>query len=175
MDTLAVLALCLEPPTPEQMQQKPKGRTEPFITPAMWVNIGVMATLFTTIMLILIGLLHRDGVYSLSDSAIVFTTYVFLQVFNEINARSITPLRSAFQGILQNRVFIAIIILIAVIQVIITQMGGTVGAQVFRTTPLSLETWVLIILGSSTVLIVAEVSRRIRLWTARSTLRAARA
>ncbi len=162
MDTLAVLALCLEPPSPEQMRQKPKGRSEPFITPAMWINILTMAAFFTVAILGLIAFLHSDGVYGVLDSAIVFSTYVFFQVFNEINARSIDPSRSPFKGILRNRMFLIILALIVVIQIGITQIGGRLGEQVFRTTPLSVGTWLLILLGASSALLFGEIMRNVR-------------
>lgn len=168
MDTLAVLALCLEPPSPEQMYHKPKGRTEPFITRSMWTNILLMATFFTVAILGLLALVQRDGVFTLRESTIVFAVYVFFQVFNEINARSVDPKRSPFRGILRNRSFLLILGLIVVIQVAITQIGGPIGEQVFRTQPLSLETWLLILAGTSTALIFGETMRRLRLMFGRS-------
>ncbi len=162
MDTLAVLALCLEPPVPEQMTRKPKGRTEPFITRQMWTSIFTMALFFTVVILGLLAFLQRDGAFSLRDSTVVFAVYVFFQVFNEVNARSIDPSRSPFKGILRNRSFLLILALIIVIQVVITEIGGTVGEFVFRTEPLPVEVWLLILAGTSTALIFGETMRRIR-------------
>jgi Ca2+-transporting ATPase len=162
MDTFAVIALCLEPPTPDQMKHPPKGRTAPFITRMMWTNIGLMSAFFTVAILALTAWLRGDGDFSLTDSATVFATYVFLQVFNEINARSLNPARSPLRGLFRNRAFWAIMIVIIVGQVIMTQIGGPIGANVFRTAPLSLGTWVLIILGSSTALIFGELTRILR-------------
>ncbi|MHB8627604.1 MAG: calcium-translocating P-type ATPase, PMCA-type [Aggregatilineales bacterium] len=162
MDTFAVIALCLEPPTPDQMERVPKGRTAPFITRAMSTNIALMGMFFTVLILALTAWLRGDGDYSLTDSATVFSTYVFLQVFNEINARSLNPSHSPFQGLLRNRAFWAVIAVIVIGQVLMTQIGGPLGANVFRTAPLPLGTWALIIVGSSTALIFGELTRLIR-------------
>ena len=162
MDTFAVIALCLEPPAPEQMHRPPKGRTAPFITRSMWISILTMSVFFTVVILGLTAWLRGDGNYNLTDSAIVFAAYVFLQVFNEINARSLTPILSPLVGLLKNRAFLSVLGVIVVIQVIMTQVGGKIGAEVFRTAPLSIETWVLIVLGSSTALIFGEIVRLIR-------------
>jgi Ca2+-transporting ATPase len=162
MDTLAVLAYCKEPATPDQMQHKPKGRTEPFITPAMRTNVILMSSYFTLAILILIAILRADGIFDLHDSAIIFSTYVFLQIFNEINARSLDPNHSPLQGLTRNPTLLALISFIAIVQLIMTQIGGTVGQEVFRTAPLPLGTWLLILLVASTSLLVGEASRLVR-------------
>lgn len=46
---------------------------------------------------------------------IVFTAFVFMQVFNMINARKINDEKNAFAGIINNRMFIIIWLLIFVI------------------------------------------------------------
>jgi Ca2+-transporting ATPase len=161
MDTLAVIALTQEGPSPEQMARKPKGRKDPFVTPAMRTNIVTMSVVFTLVMLALIAALHADGVFGVTDQAIVFATYVFFQIFNEINARSLDPRISPFRGLLKNRTFLYVILFIAAVQFLLTQAGGVVGLA-FRTTPLPLETWVLIIVGTSTALIFSEIFRLIR-------------
>ena len=168
MDTFAVIALCLEPPTPAQMDRPPKGRTAPFITRQMWTSILTMSTFFTVAILALTVWLRADGVYSLTDSAIVFSTYVLLQVFNEINARSLNPNESPLRGLFKNRAFMGVLALIVVVQVVMTQIGGRVGADVFRTAPLSAETWFLIVIGSGTALVFGEMVRFVRRMSLRS-------
>ncbi|HVO42403.1 MAG TPA: calcium-translocating P-type ATPase, PMCA-type [Aggregatilineales bacterium] len=161
MDTLAVIALIREPPIPEQMQRKPKGRTDPFVTPIMRTNIVAMSAFFTVVILGLIAALHTDGNFSVEDQTIVFTSYVFFQIFNEINARSLDPRISPFRGILKNRSFLSVIAFIGVVQFILVQSGGVIGLA-FHTTPLSLETWILIVLGASTAVLFSEILRLIR-------------
>src|SRR4051812_5748167 len=57
----------------------------------------------------------------------VFNTFVFLQCFNEINARKVAPGEmNVFKGIFGNWMFLTILAGIAVVQVIITLFGGQV-------------------------------------------------
>ena len=48
--------------------------------------------------------------------SIFFTVYVFFQVWNQINARSLTPDMSGFSGLFKNRTFLAIAGTVAVVQ-----------------------------------------------------------
>jgi len=58
---------------------------------------------------------------------LVFNTFVFMQVFNLINARVVAPKdMNPFAGIFRNWMFDAIISLIAIFQVIICLFGGIV-------------------------------------------------
>jgi len=162
MDTLAVLALCLEPPSDDTMTRKPIGREAPFITKIMWQNIIGMGSYFT-IMVLIMMLTGFFGFYpdieSGEFSAAIFTSYVFFQVFNLFNARSLHLTKSPFDGLSKSRNFLGIVALIVVVQIAVTTFGG----EVFRTQPLSLRTWGFVIALTSTVLIFGEVARRIRL------------
>lgn len=162
MDTLAALALCLEPPSSDTMKRKPIGREEPFITRLMAQNILGMGSYFT---LALIGLMLTDFLGFIPEqesrefSAAIFTTYVFFQVFNLFNARSLHLTRSPFDGLTKSGNFVGILLLIVVVQILITTFGG----QVFNTAPLSSGMWVLVILIASTALIFGEIARHVRL------------
>jgi Cation transporting ATPase, C-terminus. len=59
---------------------------------------------------------------------------------------------SAFRGLSKNKSFIFIAFLIVIGQVAIVQFGGTF----FRTVPLSLRDWVLVVIFSSIILWAAE-------------------
>ena len=52
---------------------------------------------------------------------VVFNTFVFLQIFNMINARKINDEFNIFEGIHHNKIFLIIIFLITVIQILIVQ------------------------------------------------------
>jgi Ca2+-transporting ATPase len=156
MDTLAALALSLEPPRDELMRDAPRSRTEPFITGTMAANILVMATYFTVVNLVLQATdVVGEGWTESYKNSFLFTTYVFFQVFNAFNARSVVPGRSPFAGVLQSRMFLAIVALIVVVQVGVTTFGGVV----FGTEPLRLDTWVLICALTSTALVVGALFR----------------
>ena len=160
MDTLAVLAFCLDPPASDTMQRPPVGRTEPFITRAMWRNILGMGLYFTLVLIVLQAthFLGSGSGGTLGFASIIFTTYVFFQVFNLLSCRVLNPRRSAFSGLLTSRKFLSVMALIVVVQVILTQIGG----KVFSTEPLSLAMWGKILLLTSTALWIGEVTRLVR-------------
>jgi Ca2+-transporting ATPase len=101
--------------------------------------------------------------FSVLQVSLFFTIYVFFQVWNQINCRSLTPEASGFQRIFQNPMFIAIASTVAIGQVLIVTFGG----RVFNVEPLGVVAWVAIIAFTSTVLIFAETSRMVRLATRR--------
>lgn len=160
MDTLAVLALCLDPPSPDTMRRPPVGRTEPFITRAMWQNILGMGLFFTLTLIVLqaTNFLGADRSRPGEFASVIFTTFVFFQVFNQLNCRSLNPLRSALSGLGSAKNFLAVMALIVVVQILLTQFGGSA----FSTAPLSLEMWGEILLLTSTTLIIGEVARFFR-------------
>ena len=95
---------------------------------------------------------------------IFFTVYVFFQVWNQINCRSLTPDESGFHRLFTNKYFLTIATIVAVGQVLIVTIGG----PVFKVEPLgagllaNLVTWALVIAFTATVLVFAEVARAMR-------------
>jgi Ca2+-transporting ATPase len=166
MDTLAVLALCLEPPSDDTMERRPIGRSEPFITRVMWGNILGMGTYFTIMLLVLMAtnFLGADTTVPREFSSMVFTTYVFFQVFNLFNARALYSTRSVFAGLSLRSNFLKVVLMIVVVQVLLTTFGG----EIFNTAPLPLSLWIKIILLTSTALIFGEIVRQVRLARRRS-------
>jgi len=63
----------------------------------------------------------------------VFNTFVYMQVFNEINCRVITNELNVFKGIHKNAYFYCIFLFVAIAQFFIVQYGGTI----FQTIKLS--------------------------------------
>ncbi|KAF9910920.1 hypothetical protein EC991_005094 [Linnemannia zychae] len=72
----------------------------------------------------------------------VFNTFVFLQIFNEVNCRRLDNHLNIFSGIQRNRYFIIIFIIMVVFQVIIVQFGGAA----FDTEKLNGIQWLICIL-----------------------------
>jgi Ca2+-transporting ATPase len=93
--------------------------------------------------------------------SIFFTIYVFFQVWNQINCRSLTPDTSGLSGILNNPTFLIIAGTVAVVQVIIISVPRV--NHIFKVEALSLLDWLCILAGTASVLVFAEVARRIRL------------
>jgi Ca2+-transporting ATPase len=174
MDTFASIALCSEPPRTGIMRQPPKRKDENIVTPAMMITIFTTATFFVIVMLaLLIGMRWGEwfkGMGPLSDEfaplsvrqvSIFFTVYIFFQVWNEINCRSLTPESSGFRGLTHNPIFLTIVGITAVVQALIVSVPWLGG--LFKVEPLSLPDWLLILLGTASVLAFAEVVRRVRL------------
>jgi magnesium-transporting ATPase (P-type) len=87
-------------------------------------------------------LLHGASIFSVAPESrehltVVFNTFVFCQVFNELNARSIGDQLNVFLDLHRNILFLSIIIFTAVAQVFIVQFGG----EFVRTAPLSGDQW----------------------------------
>jgi Ca2+-transporting ATPase len=97
--------------------------------------------------------------FTVFQVSLFFSVYVFFQVWNQINCRSLTPEVSGFYRIWKNPTFLAIAAAVAVGQVLIVTFGG----PVFKVEPLGPLTWLAIIAATSSVLIFAEIARRIRL------------
>jgi len=102
---------------------------------------------------------EADVSFTVFQVSLFFSIYVFFQVWNQINCRSLTPETSGFHGILSNPTFLTIATIVAVGQIIIVTFGGAV----FKVEPLSPLTWLGIIAFTSTVLIFSEISRRVRM------------
>lgn len=153
MDSFAALALALEPPTDRLFEQRPHGRTERLISRQMWMNIlvtgGVMFGVLLTI-------LFATDIYSLSEdsdayrNAFLFNTFVWMQVFNAFNARSIRSNRSPFANLRRSTSFIAVMGIIVISQILIMTFGGSVFSVVDQ----SLADWAKsVAIGASFLLI----------------------
>ncbi|KAL2501773.1 putative calcium-transporting ATPase 11 [Forsythia ovata] len=149
MDTLGALALATEPPHDGLMKRPPIGRTESFITNTMWRNIIGQSSYQLAVLLVLnfdgkkiLGLEGSDATALLNT--FIFNTFVFCQVFNEINSREIEKI-NIFRGMLGNWIFTGIIASTVVFQVIIVEFLGTFASTV----PLSWQLWLLsVVLGA---------------------------
>ena len=171
MDTFAAIALCSEPPRPGLMSVPPKRRDESILTRSMLSNIFVTAAFFVVVMIgLLLGMQH--GGWFAGDSPVVddfkpltlrqitifFTVYVFFQVWNQINCRSLSPRESGLYRLFDNPQFLTIASLTVIGQVLIVTLGGKVF-NVERLDPLD---WMVIAVSTASVLVFAEIARRVR-------------
>ncbi|KAK5792997.1 calcium-transporting ATPase 2, plasma membrane-type-like [Gossypium arboreum] len=141
MDTLGALALATEPPTDELMKRAPVGRKGNFISNVMWRNIFGQS--FYQLMVIWYlqargkAMFELDGPDStLKLNTLIFNSFVFCQVFNEISSRNMEEI-DVLSGILNNSVFVAVLGCTAVFQIIIIEFLGTFAS----TTPLTYSQW----------------------------------
>jgi Ca2+-transporting ATPase len=101
-----------------------------------------------------------DVHFTARQATLFFTVYVFFQVWNQINCRSLAPDRSGLRGLWQNPYFVLISGLTVVGQVAIVTFGG----RVFDVEPLPVRDWLLIAAGTASVLVFAEAARLVRVW-----------
>ena len=134
MDTFAALALATEPANEAVMSEQPRDPKAFIITKRMWYEIFGVGILYFGILLYLL----ISNTCSLTE---FFTIFVMLQFWNLFNARVFGQDRSIFNGLLSNPAFIGICLVIFIGQILIVQFGG----NVFRTEPLSIETWLEIV------------------------------
>ena len=159
MDTFAALALASIPPSESVMQEKPRSSSDFIISKAMRSYIlGVGGAFLIILMGMLYWFNHAEGGMTPERLTIFFTFFVMLQFWNLFNARVFGTTDSAFKGISKSYGMELIVLAILVGQFLIVQFGGAV----FRTVPLDLVTWVIIIASTSLVLWVGEAIRFIR-------------
>jgi Ca2+-transporting ATPase len=142
MDTLGALALATEPPTDELMKKSPVGRSGNFISAVMWRNI-LGQSLYQFLVIWLLQAYGRTffGLDGSPDSELVlntliFNTFVFCQLFNEVNSREMEKI-NVLQGILDNYIFVLVVGSTVLFQIIIVEYLGTFA----NTTPLTMMQW----------------------------------
>ncbi len=155
MDTFAAGALASLPPNEKVMDNKPRKNDAFIITPAMRFNILFVGFSFVALLLGLLFIFTENGVVSPYDLSRFFTIFVMLQFWNMFNAKAFLTRKSAFSNIKNCIGFILVAIVILVGQVLIVEFGG----KVFRTVPLSLKDWGIIIGATSFVLWIGEIVR----------------
>lgn len=159
MDTFAALALASIPPSESVMNETPRKSTDFIITRSMRNYILGMGTAF---LILLMGMLfwfnNEEGGMNTHRLTIFFTFFVMLQFWNLFNARVFGTSDSAFKSISKSYGMELVVLAILGGQFLIVQFGGAV----FRTEPLSFETWLIIIASTSLVLWVGEGIRFIR-------------
>lgn len=158
MDTFTAGALASLPPSEKVMENKPRKNTAFIITKAMRSNILGVGFLFVAILLGLLYIFTEDGRISIYNLSYFFTVFVMLQFWNMFNAKAFLSGKSAFSGMSKSIGFEIIAILILVGQFLIVEFGG----EVFRTVPLSIKDWAIIIASTSSVLWIGEIIRLIK-------------
>ncbi|KAF9104595.1 hypothetical protein BGX27_010036 [Mortierella sp. AM989] len=169
MDTLAALALATDPPTMDLLDRQPEPRTAPLITFTMWKMIIGQAILQLTVTFVLkyagMSILNYDeipdwlrpkiaenepgviekayiGFKKQELDTMVFNTFVFLQIFNEVNCRRLDNHLNIFSGIQRNNYFVIIFFIMVTFQIIIVEFGGAA----FKTEKLDGIQWLICVL-----------------------------
>lgn len=170
MDTFAAIALASLPPSRKVMEEKPRDRRASILSPSMRTEIVGVGFFFFFLLVAMLYifehgeytsmcdlLLHphigeRDGL-SLYELTLLFTTFVMTHFFYLFNARAFETGRSAlhFKGCEGMLLIVAVVFFgqIAMVEIPLLQ-------DFFNVCSLSLEDWVIIVVGSSLVLWVRE-------------------
>jgi Ca2+-transporting ATPase len=155
MDTFAALALATEPPSQKVMEMPPRDSQAFIISKPMATSIFSVGLIFLVFLIGFLVYIQRDQVITPYELSLFFTTFVMLQFWNLFNARCFGLKQSAFSNLFSNWSFVGIAVVILIGQILMVQFGG----QVFRTVPLCLTDWLIIIGGTSIVLWIGEIRR----------------
>ena len=157
MDTFAALALASLPPSHEVMKDKPRKASDFIINKSIGFGILFCGIVFFLVMFALLVYCERRGKggVDVHELTMFFTTFVMIQFWNLFNAKALMSHHTAFRHFLKDKGMILVLVLVLVGQWIIVTFGG----EMFRTTPLSLHEWLLIVGSTSVVLWAGELWR----------------
>ena len=160
MDTLAALAYAGEAPLEEYMEEPPKKRDEPIFTSAMLHQVLCMGLYTILLCLAFLKLPLLTQVLSPRQASFhlltgFFALFIFCGVFNSFNARTERLKLLAHLG--KNPRFLLIMIMVGLVQCLLIYRGGSL----FRTSPLPLPAFQLVLLLAFSVIPVDFVRKLI--------------
>lgn len=152
------LGLSLEPGSRDIMSRKPRDPKEQIISKRILLYTLAIASIFFIGTLTLFAwTLEQTKNLQLAQTT-AFATIITFGLFNALNSRSLE--KSIFRtGFFTNKS-----LLLAVLGSVIAMMLAIYWEPmqvIFKTTPLGLEAWISILLVSSTVVVAAEIMKRI--------------
>jgi Ca2+-transporting ATPase len=156
MDGPPALTLGLEPIREDLMERLPISRDANIVTKEMLIRISSNA-IFISIIFLLQHTLNFMNVDESQMPTVLFTLFVVMQLFNAFNSRELTN-KSVLKNFSNNKLMLCVFGLTFLLQIMIVQFGGAF----FDTTPLSLITWIKIILIGTTVVIISEIVKVIQ-------------
>ncbi|MBU2511098.1 calcium-translocating P-type ATPase, PMCA-type [bacterium] len=155
MDSFAALALATEPPSRKVLDRPPRHPDDFIVSPPMLKQILMTAGVFFGVMIWFLLYFLKDSIVTARELSLFFTLFVLLQFWNLFNAKVLGQQRSVFVRFFENKAFVFIAGVIMGGQILIVQFGG----PFFRTVPLALNDWLILLLGSSVVLWIGEIWR----------------
>lgn len=158
MDTLAALMLGGEAPKEKYMKEKPKSRNESIVSGKMMSSILVGAGYITVFGLLLLMTTIFNGIIRPTEGnvemyTVYFVAFIFASLFNGLNVR--TENFHLLKDIKKNKMFIILFIVIALITILMTFIGG----DVLRMAPLDGAEWVLVA-GLSIGMVIVDLIRK---------------
>ena len=146
MDTFAAMALASLSPSLDLLKEKPRKSSDFIISKSIFQSIIGVSVLFFGILISMLYIYnnHTNGNINTHELTILFTVFVMLQVWNLFNAKVLGTIQSAFQGLTKEWIIV------------------TFGGKMFRTEPLSLVEWGVLMIVTSPVLWVGELYRLVK-------------
>ncbi|KAJ3065457.1 Calcium-transporting ATPase 10, plasma membrane-type [Podochytrium sp. JEL0797] len=155
MDSLGALALASDDPDDDILEHPPHARTASLLSPFM--KEYILTQLVYQLACTLGVLMGIDTMYppdktfhahiDLADNpstrakSMVFTTFILLQVTNEIMARQLNGELNLFAKFFRNKLFVAILVITIIVQIFCILWGGSF----FGTCELTWQEWVICI------------------------------
>ncbi|KAG7393121.1 hypothetical protein PHYPSEUDO_012457 [Phytophthora pseudosyringae] len=152
MDSFASLALATEPPTPALLERRPYPKTKPLLSKIMIKHI-LGQSIYQLVILLLFTFAGEkildvpSGRYEdlaedvkhepTQHMTVIFNTFVWMQLFNELNCRKIHDEPNVLEGLMSNRVYLYVTFLQIIMQLIIVQCTGSF----FNCAPLTAGQW----------------------------------
>ena len=138
------------------MEHKPRKSSDFIVTAAMRSTLFFAGLVFVGVLMsLLVYFQDSNGEISPINLTRFFTIFVLLQFWNMFNAKAFATGKSAFRNMKRSLGFVMVATIILAGQILIVQFGG----EVFRTVPLPLMEWLIIIGSTSMVLWVGEFLR----------------
>jgi len=160
MDTFSGLAFSFEPPLKSYMKEPPKAKDEPIVNSYMIGEILIMGLYSAVLCILFLKLpLVREFIRVGDNYKYLMTAYfalfIFIGVFNAFNARS--ERLNVFANLKDNKVFLAIITFIIMVQIFLIYHGG----DLFRTYGLTAKEFFIVLVLALTVLPVDFIRKTI--------------
>ncbi|MFZ3453642.1 cation-translocating P-type ATPase [Arthrobacter sp. 7Tela_A1] len=161
MDGPPALALGVDRTDPSVMRQPPRKPREPLLTGQRLVGL-LVSGLVMAAGTCWVGL-ASPSIFPGSEApgedfatTMAFTTFVFFQVFNLLNVRSETSSVFSLQTFTNRSIWLALGAVV-VLQVLVVQVG--VLENLFDTSPLTADQWLLCIGTAASIIVVSEASK----------------
>ena len=155
MDTFAAMALASLPPSKSVMYDKPRNRRSFIITKKMMASILLTGSfMFAVLFAALLALVSYHTIAMTGGKGVLFTIFVMFQFWNLFNARAFSTGRSAFY-LKGCKGFLGIAAIIFFGQIAIMNLLP----DFFNVEPIGIMDWLMIIVGTSVVLIAGEIVR----------------
>ena len=147
MDTLSGLAFSYEPALNDYMKEPPKKKSDHIINRYMISQILVTGIYSSIICIFFMKSSIINNIYTpISKLTAFFGLLIFISIFNALSAR--TNRLNIIANIKKNKVFIAIIGFITIVQIFIIYKGG----NLFRTHGLNMKEFIIMFILSISVL-----------------------